>query len=219
MVKELLEALGVKKEIRILVFSVCITAVAMYFVGDRFLFSDRREILNQDKSEIENLKLINQKKEKQIEEDFAALQQRTQRINELSKEISRLQPYEQAIPEWRKALDDERQKSSQLQEQLNQLNSNSRELKQIVDSCTAERGDLKSNLSKLNAIISSYAPLVDRRNEIREIERNKDSVEAKIAELEGSPINRQFDVLKIEQLKRVSAEYQQQLLHLRQCGK
>lgn len=219
MVKELLEALGVKKEIRILVFSVCITAVAMYFVGDRFLFSDRREILNQDKSEIENLKLINQKKEKQIEEDFAALQQRTQRINELSKEISRLQPYEQAIPEWRKALDDERQKSSQLQEQLNQLNSNSRELKQIVDSCTAERGDLKSNISKLNAIISSYAPLVDRRNEIREIERNKDSVEAKIAELEGSPINRQFDVLKIEQLKRVSAEYQQQLLHLRQCGK
>ena len=167
MVKELLEALGVKKEIRILVFSVCITAVAMYFVGDRFLFSDRREILNQDKSEIENLKLINQKKEKQIEENFAALQQRNQRINELSKEISRLQPYEQAIPEWRKALDDERQKSSQLQEQLNQLNSSSRELKQIVDSCTAERGDLKVNISKLNAIISSYAPLVDRRNEIR----------------------------------------------------
>lgn len=219
MLKELLESLGIKKEIRIVIYTACVTAIAMYFIGDRLLFIERGAILSQNKNDIDNLKLVNQKKEKQLEEYYSVLEQRNLRVNELSKEISRLQPYEQAIPEWKKALDDERAKSSTLQDQLNQLNQGLRDIKQTADSCIAEKNDLRVNISKLNGIISSYAPLLDRRNEIREIEKNKNSIEVKLLELDGDTVSRTFNTQKIEQFRRMAAEYQQQLLQLRQCGK
>lgn len=217
MLKELLESLGITKEIRIVIYTACVTAVAMYFIGDKFLFTERSAILSQNKNDIDTLKSANQKQEKQLADYLTAIEQRNTRLADLSKEISRLQPYEQALPEWKKALDDERVKSSNLQEQLNQVSQGSRDTKQAMDSCTAERNDLRASVSKLNGIVTSYGPILDRRNEVKEIERNKDSVEMKIAELDGDSINRTFYSQKIDQLKRVSAEYQQQLLQLRQC--
>lgn len=217
MLKELLESLGITKEIRIVIYTACVTAVAMYFISDRFLFTERSAILSQNKNDIETLKSTNQKQEKQLADYLAAIEQRNDRLADLNKEISRLQPYEQALPEWKKALEDERMRSSGLQEQLNQVSHGSRDTKQAMDSCSAERNDLRASVSKLNGIISAYAPILDRRNEVKEIERNKNSVEMKIAELEGDSIHRTFNSQRIDQLKRVSAEYQQQLLQLRQC--
>ncbi|MGC4062178.1 MAG: hypothetical protein QM749_15565 [Aquabacterium sp.] len=217
MLKELLESLGIKKEIRIVIYTACVTAVAMYFIGDKFLFTERSAILSQNKNDIDTLKSANQKQEKQLADYLAAIEQRNTRLADLSKEISRLQPYEQALPEWKKALDDERVKSSNLQEELNQVSQESRDTKQAMDSCIAERNDLRASVSKLNGIVTSYGLILDRRNEVKEIERNKNSVEMKIAELDGDSINRTFYSQKIDQLKRVSAEYQQQLLQLRQC--
>ena len=217
MLKELLESLGITKEIRIAIYTACVTAVAMYFIGDKFLFTERAAILSQSKNDIETLKATNQKQEKQLADYLSAIEQRNTRLAELSKEISRLQPYERTLPEWKKALDDERMKSSNLQDQLNQMSQGSRDSKQAMDSCTAERNDLRASVSKLNGVVASYGPILDRRNEVREIEKNKNSVEMKISELDGDSINRTFYTQKIEQLKRVSAEYQQQLLQLRQC--
>ena len=214
-----MESLSIKKEIRLAIYTACVVATATYFICDHFVFSERSAILSQNKNDIDSLKSINQKQEKQLEEYHSTLDQRDLRINELDKEVARLKPYEQTIPEWKKALDDERTKSSSLQDRLNQLSQESRDIKQAADSCTAERSDLKANISKLNGIVSSYTPLLDRRNEISDIEKNKNSVEIKLAELEGDTINRQFSAQKIEQLKRVSAEYQQQLLQLQQCSR
>lgn len=219
MLKELLESLGTKKEIKIAIYTACVTVIAMYFIGDKLLFTERSSVLSQNKNDIDTLKLENQKQEKQLSEYLSVIAQRNSRVADLSKEISRLQPYEQAIPEWKKALDDERVKSANLQDQFNQAGQGSRDARQAADSCLIERNDLKANVAKLNGIVSSYAPILDRRNEIREIERNKNSVEIKIAELDGDAINRTFSAQKIEQLKRVSAEYQQELVQLRQCQK
>lgn len=217
MLKELLESLGITKEIRIVIYTACVTAAAMYFICDKLLFAERSAILSQNKNDIDALKSVNQNQGTQLANYLAEIEQRNTRLADLSKEISRLQPYEQALPEWKKALDDERMKSSNLQEHLNQVSQGVRDTKQTMDSCTAERNDLRASLSKLNGIVASYGPILDRRNEMKEIERNKNSVETKIAELDGDSINRVFYTQKIEQLKRVSAEYQQQLLQLRQC--
>jgi len=216
MLKELLESLGITKEIKIVIYTACVTAVAMYFIGDKFLFTERSATLSQSKNDIETLKATSQKQEKQLAEYLSTIEQRNTRLVDLNKEISRLQSYEQSLPEWKKALDDERIKSSKLEDQLNQMSQGARDAKQAMDSCTVERNDLKTSVSKLNAIVASYGPILDKRNEVKEIERNKNSVEMKITELDNT-LNRTFHAEQIEQLKRVSAEYQQQLLLLRQC--
>ena len=217
MLKELLESIGITKEIRIVIYTACVTAIAMYFIGDKFLFTERGAILSQNKNDIDTLKSVNQKQEKQLADYASEIEQLNARLADLNKEVTRLHPYEQAFPEWKKALDDERMKSSNLHDQLNQLSQGSRDMKQTMDSCTSERNDLRASVSKLNGIVTSYGPILDRRNEVKEIERNKNSVEMKIAELDGDSVNRVFYSQKIDQLKRVSAEYQQQLLQLRQC--
>jgi chromosome segregation ATPase len=219
MFKELLELLSIKKEAKIVICTICVTAVAMYFIGDRLLFADRSAALNQYKSDIDNLKTESERQDKKIGEYSSELEQKNSQINDLNKEIARLQSFEQVLPEWKKALEDERTRSSNLQDQLNQINQAARDLRQASDSCTVEENNLKASNSKLNEIVSSYGPLLSKRNEIKGIENNKDSVEAKLSELDGDPVSRQFNVEKIAQLKRVSFEYQQQLLQLRQCDK
>lgn len=219
MLKELLEYLSIGKEMKIAVSAVCVTAVAMYFICGNILFPERVEALEKYKSEIDGLKLMNQDQAKKLEEFSMVQDQKNSKINDLSVEISKLQSQscEQVLPEWRKALDDERSKSSNLQEQLNQTSQNARDLKQASDSCMSDLSNAKASNLKLNGIISSYEPLLSKINEIKEIESNKNSVEEKLAELDGDNISRQFNVEKIQQLKRVSAEYQQQILQLQQC--
>jgi len=218
MLKELLESAGITKEIRIAIYAICVTAVAMFFISDKLLFPERSAVTNQYKSDIDNLKVVNQKQEKRLEEFSSAVDERNLRINELSKEISRLQTYEQAIPEWRAALDNERTKSSNLQDQLIKVTQSSKDVKQSADSCYTDRDELKTNVSRLTQLVSSYAPIVDRTAEIRQLEKNKEAAELKLLELQDS-MTKQFYPDKIEQLKRLSAEYNQQLLQLRQCSR
>jgi hypothetical protein len=219
MLKELLEYLGIGKEVKIAVSAMCVTAVAMYFICGNVLFPERSEILNKYKSEIDGLKSVNQDQAKKLEEYSLMQDQKNSRINDLNVEVSKLQAQscESVLPEWRKALDDERTKSSNLQDQIIQLNQNARDLKQASDSCMADVNSLRASNSKLNDVVSSYAPLLSKESEIKRIESNKNSIEAKLAELNGDDISRSFNVERIAQLKRVSAEYQQQILQLQQC--
>src|SRR5471030_2056453 len=122
MLKELLDYLGAEKEVKIIVSVMCVTAVAMYFICGNILCPERSEALNKYKSEVEGLKSINQDQAKKLEEYSLLLDQRSSRLNELNIEISKLQTQscDQVLPEWRKALDDERSKSSNLQDQINQ---------------------------------------------------------------------------------------------------
>lgn len=221
MFKELLESVGIGKEVRIAVYAICVTAVAMYFICGNILFSERGDVLNQYKSEIDNLKSVNQDQAKRLEEYSLVVDQRNSKISELNLEVSTLQSQScgQVLPEWRKALDDERSKSSNLQDQLNQLSQNARDLKQASDGCMADVNNLRDSNINLNKIVSGYAPLLSKINEIKEIESNKNSVEAKLADLDGDDVSRSFNVEKIQQLKRISAEYQQQILQLQQCEK
>lgn len=182
MLNKLLDLFKVRKDMSIGILSFCLGTISMHFIDDHVLFADRVAVLNQYKSEINNLKSIIQKQETQFEEYFNILNQKNSHINELRKVISNLQLYEQAMPEWQEALGNERKKTSQLQEQVSQI-----------------------TLSK--------------KNEIKEIENNKNATEMKIAELESSPLNEQYYTNRIEQLKRIALEYQQQLLQLRQCNK
>jgi F0F1-type ATP synthase membrane subunit b/b' len=221
MLKELLESLGIGKEVRIAVYAICVTAVAMYFICGNFIFPERNEILNQYKSDVDNIKSVNQDQSKKLEEYSLALDQRNSKLNELNGEISTLQSQscEQVLPEWRKALDNERSKSSNLQDQINQLIQNTKDLKQVSDNCMADANNIKANNLSLNNIVSGYTPLLSKINEIKEIESNKNSVEEKLAELDGNDISRPFNIEKIQQLKRISAEYQQQIIQLQQCEK
>jgi hypothetical protein len=219
MFKELLESLGLNKDLRIVCYTICVTSIAMYFIGDHVFFAERTAVLNQNKNELEGLKLIKLKDEKNLEEYRYLTTQNEQKIAVLSREITRLKTYELAIFDFKKALDEERAGSSLLREQIYQLNLSSKENKQIAESCAAEKVELRTNVSKLNGVISSYAPILDRRSEIVGIEKNKNSLEVKIAELESDPYYKQLYVQKVEQLKRLSSEYQQHLLQLRQCGK
>ena len=217
MLKELIESLGIGEKTRIALYSMCVTAIAMYFICDRVLFAERGSILNQNQATIDSLKQKVSEQGQQLADYAAALQRTKAQADQFNQEIARLQPFEQAVPQWRKALDDERERTSGLQAEFARQGQVATQSSQAVDACVAERNELRTSLSRLNEVVTSYGPLLSRRNEIQELERSKEAVEASLAALDGSAISREFDEHKIEQLKRLSTEYQQQILQLRQC--
>ncbi|WP_321966689.1 hypothetical protein [Burkholderia cepacia] len=207
--KELVDLIPLGKETKIVLFTACVTVSAAvagtYYACDKFIFAERTSVLNEYKSEIENLKLVNGNQAKLLEQ--------------YSLEVSRLRTFEQLLPEYKKALSDERVRSAGLEAQLNQLGQGSRDIKQISDSCTAEVVTLKAANARLNDYVGRVEPFVNKQNQIRNIEADKNSIEVKLAELEGDHINSQFNYERIAQLRRVSSEYQQRILALQQCEK
>jgi thioester reductase-like protein len=218
MLKELIESLEIRKDIRIIRYTACVTAIATYYLCDKVVFADRKAVLDQKDAVIDNLKIETHKLEMQSTEYAAALEDTKKRSNQLNNEVLRLQPYEQAFPQWKKALEDERERSSNLQDQLNQAEQTSSATKQMADSCVVDRNQLSASVTKLNEAITNAIPILDKRKEIAKLESEKNSVENTIAELDTS-LSRDFNIEKIAQLKRISAEYQQQIIQLRQCAR
>ncbi|SFD52557.1 hypothetical protein [Paracidovorax konjaci] len=220
MLNNLIGFIGISKEWSIAICSACITAGAMYFVADKILFADRIAVTNQYKNEIDNLKSIAQKQDGKLESSALALKQKDAQIFDLKKEISILKDFENAIPEWKKALTEERAKATTLQLNINQALQNSNDLKQALDSCNKENEELKNGNARLKSIIAIYAPMLEKRNELKEIEKNKELAENHISELErDNSVFGHLNAPKIAQLKRISSEYQQQIIQLRQCNK
>lgn len=214
-----LDSLGVKKEARIVILTVCLTALATHFVDDRILLADRGAVRQLAENEIAELKLAKQKHEELLELRLRELQQQSKTLSEMRQEVSRLQTFEQVLPDWRKALNDEREKAAVMQGNLSRLNAEVNEAQQMANSCTAERNDLKTTVIKLNNIVLQHQPLLERRNEIRELENAKRLAESTLTELERESYMVAFNAPKIEQMKRITAEYHQQLIQLRQCAK
>ncbi|MDN7753089.1 hypothetical protein [Burkholderia gladioli] len=209
MLKDFIDMLQLSNEAKIAVVTACITisatAAGTYYACDKFIFSERTAVLNEYKSEIDSLRSTNGNQQKMIDQ--------------YSAEITRLRTYEQMLPEYKKALDDERVRSAGLEAQINQIGQGSRDIKQVSDSCSAEVATLKSDNARLNDYVRRVGPFIDKQNQIRDLEENKNSVEVKLAELEWDHIYSQFNAEKIAQLRRVSSEYQQRILALQQCEK
>ncbi|VWC54310.1 hypothetical protein BLA13014_08322 [Burkholderia aenigmatica] len=207
MAKNLLDLIPLSKEAAIVVITAGATVIAtagvVWAACDKFYSVQMASAIDRYKSDNEELR-------SKIRDQAKGLGQ-----NDLN--VVRLQSLEQAIEQYKKALSDERVRSVGLEAQVNQLSQGSRDVKQTSDSCAAEVENLKMDNARLNEYALKIAPFVNKRNQIQVIENNKDSVEAKLAELEGDHIGRSFNTEKIAQLKRVSAEYQQQILQLQQC--
>ncbi|MCO8321118.1 hypothetical protein ABEG10_11835 [Burkholderia cenocepacia] len=209
MAKSLLDYIPLSKEAAIVVITAGTTAIAtagvVWAACDKFYSVQIASAIDRYKSDNADLRSI-------VRDQAKGLGQ-----NDLN--VVRLQSSEQTVEQYKKALSDERVRSAGLEAQLNQLGQGSRDIKQVSDSCSAEVATLKADNARLNEFASKATPLLSRQNQIRELQNSKDSIEATLLKLEGDFTTPSIHPEKIVQLKRVSSEYQQQILQLQQCEK